>query len=92
MRRNSFGLPVPAAIMRPKGKAESSELDLGARPSNVVPFPRARRGTPIPIPAPRRNRPTAAAAAHLNARLLLLLGICTMSATSALLAVHILYG
>jgi hypothetical protein len=30
--------------------------------------------------------------AQLNARLLLLLGICTMSATSALLAVRLLHG
>jgi len=78
--------------MRPQQKAYASDIDLGARPSNVVPFPRKRRDVPTAIPESRRARQAAITIAQLNARLLLLLGICTMSATSALVAVHILHG
>jgi hypothetical protein len=92
MRRNSFGLSVRAAIMRAQEKAHTSDIDLRARPSNVVPFPRTRRDAPTAIPEPCPARPAAMPVAQLNARLLLLLGICTMSATSALLAVRLLHG
>ena len=78
--------------MRSQEKAQESDTDL-ALPSNVVPFPRACRAIPAVIREPRQTRRLAAvAAAELNARLLILLGICTTSASSALLAVHLLHG
>jgi hypothetical protein len=93
MRPKFVGLPARTAIMRPKQKAEEDDICVRALPSNVVPFPRVRRDIPTAIPEPRRaKQPAAIAPAQLNARLLLLLGICTMSATSVLLAVHLLYG
>jgi hypothetical protein len=79
--------------MRAKQKAEAVEISLRALPSNVVPFPRARREISISIPEPHRTKqPAASTATQFNARLLILLGICTMSASSALLAVHLLHG
>jgi hypothetical protein len=84
--------------MRPREKAEEHKAEkhdagLRALPSNVVPFPRACREIPTAIPDARKAKQSAAvSAAQLNARLLILLGICTMSATSALLAVYLLHG
>jgi hypothetical protein len=78
--------------MRAQQKAHTSDIDLRARPSNVVPFPGTRRQVPTAIPESRPARQAAITVAQLNARLLLLLGVCTMSATSALLAVRLLHG
>jgi hypothetical protein len=62
-----------------------------ALPDNVVPFPRANRArsTSFVAALPRKQPVTGA---ELNARLLVLLGICTTSAAIALSAVHILQG
>lgn len=71
-------------------------LNLDTFPDNVVAFPRthcsrAARLADIPRPRrPRDKRPLAAMGAEINARLLILLGICTTSAAAALSAVHIL--
>jgi hypothetical protein len=61
-------------------------------PGNVIAFPRAHRDRPAAAPAQRKGKSVAITGAELNARLLLLFGICMTSATSALLAVHILHG
>lgn len=71
-------------------------LNLDTRPDNVVAFPGAHRSrttkaADIPgPPLPRNKRSVAAMGAEINARLLILLGICTTSAAVALSAVHIL--
>jgi hypothetical protein len=71
---------------------------LDTPPTNVIAFPGTRRGCLAPIaetrqPTPRRNtRPAAIAGAELNARLLMLLGICITGAVIALSAVRILQG
>lgn len=75
-------------------------LNVDSLPDNVVAFPGARRSRPGAYPAtgfghpsPRRDQGAAAiSGAELNARLLLLLGICTTSAAIALSAVHVLQG
>jgi hypothetical protein len=75
-------------------------LNVDNLPDNVVAFPGARRSRPAAYPAtgfghpsPRCNQGAAAiSGAELNARLLLLLGICTTSAAIALSAVHVLQG
>lgn len=63
---------------------------------NVIAFPHARMRTVAPAPVPssvdRGMRQAAVTGAELNARLLILLGICTTSATIVLSAVHILHG
>ena len=68
----------------------------GEHTDNVIAFPRARARTAAPAPAQlsyhRSRRPVAVTGAELNARLLILLGICTTSATVVLSAVHILHG
>jgi hypothetical protein len=62
-------------------------------PSNVIAFPLARRRCAAALPSSHRSKqPAATAGSDLNARLLLLLGICVTSATRARLAVHILHG
>ena len=63
----------------------------GAFPSNVVAFPRVSRSRATLAPRPMA-RAVAITAADVNARLLVLLGICLSGATIALLAVHILHG
>lgn len=73
-------------------------VNLDTPPNNVIAFPGARRGRLAPIaetshPSPRRNtRPVAITGAELNARLLMLLGICMTGAAIALSAVRILQG
>ena len=73
-------------------------VTLDTLPNNVIAFPGARRGCLAPIaetgrPSPRRNaRPAAITGAELNARLLMLLGICMTGAAIALSAVRILQG
>jgi hypothetical protein len=67
-------------------------------PDNVVEFPsayrrRAQLGSEFPQSrSPRGKRATALSGAELNARLLILLGICTSSAAIILTATHILQG
>ena len=67
-------------------------------PSNVVAFPGAyRRRTQLTAefpqsPSPYGKRATALSGEELNARLLILLGICTSSAAIILTAAHILHG
>ena len=73
-------------------RLQENGASLGALPSNVIAFPGARRDRPAANPVQRRGKPIAITGAELNARLLLLLGVCVTSATSALLAVHILHG
>ena len=68
----------------------------GKHTDNVIAFPRARMRTVAPAPVPsllnRGIRQAAVTGAELNARLLILLGICTTSATIVLSAVRILHG
>lgn len=68
-------------------------------PDNVVAFPGARRmrrqhqpprHEPV-RPAPHR-RAAAMSGAELNARLMVLLGICATGATAVVLAAHFLHG
>lgn len=63
---------------------------------NVVAFPNPYRRRPqvtVEIPQSSRDRRAAAlSGAELNARLLILLGICTSSAAIVLTAAHILHG
>ena len=64
-----------------------------ALPDNVVMFPGARRsrlqGRSLPVPA----KPAAVmSGAELNARLMVLLGICVSSAAVLVSAVHLLHG
>ena len=77
----------------------SPELD--RLPDNVVEFPRAYRGRPAASPLADetrrsslhgRNRAAAISGAELNARLLILFGICTTSAAIAVSSVHVLLG
>jgi len=79
---------VQIAMMRPIETAEKSDAPYRALPRNVIPFPRAHRA----IPMAASWQPRHDAAAEINARLLILLGICSISASSVLLAVHILHG
>ena len=64
-------------------------------PDNVVMFPGARRTRPL---APETTRPTprraavALSGAELNARLMLLLGICITGAVAVVSAAHFLQG
>jgi hypothetical protein len=74
-------------------------LNLRTLPGNVVAFPGARCGRPPMSHAANgttrqspRKRPVAVAGPELNARLMVLLGICVTSAATALSAVHILQG
>jgi len=66
------------------------------RPDNVVMFPGARGPRPahqlVPVrPTPQRQA-IALSGAELNARLMLLLGICAGGATFLVSAVHFLHG
>lgn len=81
--------------------SRNSGLNLDTLPDNVVVFPRARRVRPAAsVPAsgtdrqlPRPNRqPPAITGAELNARLLILLAICTTGAVLAISAAQILHG
>jgi uncharacterized membrane protein YphA (DoxX/SURF4 family) len=69
-----------------------------ALPANVVAFPCAHRCTAataseIVRPSSRSSkRLVAASGAEINARLLVLLGICTTNAAVVLSAVHLLHG
>ena len=64
-----------------------------ALPDNVVMFPGARRSRLQGQPLPVRAKPaTAVSGAELNARLLVLLGICVSGATALVSAVHFLVG
>ena len=74
---------------------------LSRLPDNVIAFPGARRRRPAGAqPAGESARPSrhrgkqaaAISAAELNARLLILFGICTTSAAIAVSSVHILLG
>ena len=73
-------------------------VNVDTLPDNVIAFPGVHRDRPATIPetrhsSPRRNKqPVAITGAELNARLLILLGICTTSAALALSAVRILQG
>jgi hypothetical protein len=67
------------------------------RPDNVVVFPRTCRARAAVLGAARpplhhNRRPIAVTGAELNARLLILLGICTTSAAIVLSVVHMLQG
>jgi hypothetical protein len=68
----------------------------GEHTDNVIAFPRPRLRAAAPALAQPSlhgaRRPAAVAGAELNARLLILLCICTTSATIVLSAVHILHG
>ena len=66
-------------------------------PDNVVAFPGAyRRRSQVAVelqsPSPHGKRAAALSGEELNARLLILLGICTSSAAIILTAAHILHG
>lgn len=64
-----------------------------ALPDNVVMFPGVRRSRLQSQSLPVRSTPTAAVSgAELNARLLVLLGICVSGATALVSAVHFLVG
>jgi hypothetical protein len=67
-----------------------------ALPDNVVMFPAARRARPQQQSHPDRpapHRPAAAVSgAELNARLMVLFGICVSSAAGLVSAVHFLQG
>lgn len=76
---------------------QSHDHGLDALPDNVVAFPGAHRGGGTKVAsagpsAPASKRAIAVTGAELNARLLLLLGICATSAAIALSATHILQG
>jgi hypothetical protein len=77
------------------GPRETS-ADTSALPCNVIAFPNARRDRPAiaaSVRPPRQgNRSVALTGAELNARLLILLGLCTTGATSLVLAVRLLHG
>lgn len=76
----------------------SQDHGFKALPANVVAFPCARRraaatAPEIAHPSSRSSkRPVAVSAAEINARLLVLLGICTTKAAVVLSAVHLLQG
>jgi hypothetical protein len=65
-----------------------------ALPDNVVMFPGARRPRPQDELPPVRSAPhrPAVSGAELNARLVVLLGICVSSAAALVSAVHFLQG
>jgi hypothetical protein len=76
-------------------------LKPGRLPDNVVAFSCARRGRPATSrqvdetgrSSPHRcKRPVAISGAEMNARLLILFGICATSAALAVSSVHILLG
>lgn len=74
--------------------------DLGRTlPDNVVAFPGVRRTRPQhqspaqePIRSAPRRRAAVTSGAELNARLMVLLGICVTSATAVVSAAHFLQG
>ena len=67
-----------------------------ALPDNVVMFPGARRARtqrqPLPIESTPHRRAAAVSGADLNARLMILLGICVTGAAGLVSAVHFLQG
>lgn len=64
-----------------------------ALPDNVVMFPGVRRSRLQHPSSPGRSKPAAAVSgAELNARLLVLLGICVSSVAALVSAVHFLVG
>ena len=64
-----------------------------ALPDNVVMFPGVRRSRLQDQPLPARSKPAAAVSgAELNARLLVLFGICVSGAATLVSAVHFLMG
>jgi len=79
-------------------KFQDQDVNFETLPNNVIAFPGVPRGRLAPAteanhPLLHRNRrPAAIAGSELNARLLILLGICTTSAALLLSAVHILQG
>jgi hypothetical protein len=97
MRADLSRLPQRAAMM----SLQDHGFNLHTLPRNVVAFPGTRSGRPPMFHAAngttcqsphRSKRPVAVAGAELNARLMVLLGICVTSAAIALSAVHILQG
>jgi hypothetical protein len=67
-----------------------------ALPDNVVMFPGARRSRPqhqsLPVRSAPHRQAAVASGAELNARLMVLLGICVSSAAAVVSAVHFLQG
>jgi hypothetical protein len=66
-------------------------------PDNVVAFPGVRRTRPQhqsqePVQSAPRRRAAVMTGAELNARLMVLLGICVTSATALVSAAHFLHG
>jgi hypothetical protein len=91
--RAVFSRFAPQAAMK---TLQDQDLSFGL-PDNVVAFPRACRSRPAPTgetahSPSRAARPTAMTGAEMNARLLVLLGICTTSAAIVLSTVHFLQG
>jgi uncharacterized membrane protein YphA (DoxX/SURF4 family) len=76
----------------------SQDHGFEALPANVVAFPCARRRMAAAAPEIVRpssrsgKRSVAVTGAEVNARLLILLGICTTNAAVVLSAVHLLHG
>lgn len=64
-------------------KLQDNGTGSGALADTIVAFRGARRG---------KRQAVAMSGAEINARLLVLLGICTTSAAVLLLAVHVLHG
>jgi hypothetical protein len=67
-----------------------------ALPDNVVMFPGAARSRlqhrPLPVRSAPRRPAAVVSSAELNARLMVLLGICVSSAAAIVSAVHFLQG
>lgn len=67
-----------------------------ALPDNVVMFPGARRPRPqdeiLPVRSAPRRQAAVLSGAELNARLMVLLGICVSSAAALVSTVHFLQG
>ena len=84
--------PLQAASMH------SQDHGFETRPANVVAFPAVHRCTAataaetVHPSTPCSKRPAALSAAEINARLVILLGICVTSAVVVLSAAHLLQG
>ena len=78
-------------------KLQDSGTGSGALAGNIIAFRGGRRGwsalSEASVPArPGKRQAAAMTGAEINARLLVLLGICTTTAAGLLLAVRILHG